>query len=120
MKLQGSSNIPLSATQSWSTLGSLLTDNCNAESVIYAQQYGQYVRADAMTSMISNYNVLHELWDWSLDNCTVTEMKARIRGVQVRMQPFEFLFGLVLGCNLLRRTVSLNVCESAKKVALCS
>ena len=73
MKLPGSSNIPRSATQSWSILGSLLTDNCNAESVVYAQQYGQYVRADAMTSMISNYNVLHELWDWSLANCTVTE-----------------------------------------------
>ena len=71
-----------------------------------------------MTSMISNYNVLHELWDWSLDNCTVTDMKARIRGVQVRMQPFEFLFGLVLGCNLLTRTVSLNVCMCLQRKSL--
>ena len=36
-----------------------------------------------MASVISNYSVLHELCDWSLDNRTVTEMKARIRGVQV-------------------------------------
>ena len=38
-----------------------------------------------MASVISNYSVLHELWDWLLDNRTVTEMKARIRGVQVYM-----------------------------------
>ena len=25
------------------------------------------VRSDAMASFISNYSVLHELWDWSLD-----------------------------------------------------
>ena len=68
------------------------------------------IRTDAMTSIISNYNVLHELWEWSLDNCTVTEMKAQIRGVQVHMQQFEFFFGLVLGCNLLLHTVSLSVC----------
>ena len=71
-----------------------------------------------MTSIISNYNVLHELLDWSLDNCTFTEMKARIRGVY--MQQFEFFFGLVLGCNLLLHMVSLSVCVSAKKVAFCS
>ena len=53
-----------------------------------------------MTSTISNYSVLRELWDWSLDNCTVTEMKAQNRGVQVHMQQFEFFFGLVLGRDL--------------------
>ena len=48
------------------------------------------LRADVMTSIISNYSVLHELCDWSLNICTVTEMKARIGGVQVHMQQFEF------------------------------
>ena len=43
------------------------------------------VRTDVMTSIISNYSVLHELCDWSLNICTVTEMKARIGGVQVHM-----------------------------------
>ena len=33
------------------------------------------VRADAMTSVISNYSVLHALWNSSLDNCKVAEMK---------------------------------------------
>ena len=62
-----------------------------------------------MTSVISNYSVLHELWDWLLDNCTVTEIKARIRGVQIHMQQFESIYGLVLGRNLLKHTDSLSV-----------
>ena len=33
--------------------------------------------------IISNYSVLHELWDWSLDSCTVIEMKAQLCGVHV-------------------------------------
>ena len=70
-----------------------------------------------MTSIISNYSVLHELWDWSLGNCTVTEMKARIRGVQVHMQQFEFFFGLVLGRNLLQHTDSLSVCLQRKSLS---
>ena len=40
----------------------------------------------------------------------VTGMKARIRGVQVYMHNFEFIFGLVLGRNLLQLTDSLRVC----------
>ena len=72
------------------------------------------VLADAVVSNISNYSVLHTLCDWSLDNCTVTEMKARIRGVQVQMQQFEFFFGLVLGRNLLHHSVSLSVCLQRK------
>ena len=63
-----------------------------------------------MVSVISKYSVLHELWDWSLDNCTVTEMEARIRGVQVHMHQFQFIFGLVLGSNLLQHTATLSVC----------
>ena len=47
-----------------------------------------------MVSVISKYSVFHELCDWSLDNRTVTETKARIRGVQVYMHNFEFIFGL--------------------------
>ena len=73
-----------------------------------------------MTSVISNYSVLHALWDWSLDNCTVTEMKARIRGVQVHMQQFKFIFGLVLGRNLLQHTDSLSarVCKEGRFLQL--
>ena len=58
-----------------------------------------------MTSIISYYNLLLELWDWSLDNCTVTEMKARI-------------FGLVLVCNLLQHSASLNVCVCLQRKSI--
>ena len=63
-----------------------------------------------MTSIISNDSVLREVWYWSLDNGTVTEMEARIRGVQVNLQQFEYFFGLVLGRNLLQHNDSLSVC----------
>ena len=41
-EIPNSSNIHRSATQSWIKLGSLLKDNCDAESVFYDQQDGQY------------------------------------------------------------------------------
>ena len=75
------------------------------------------VRADAMISAISNYSVLHELWDWSLDNCTVTETKAQMRGVQAHLQQFEFIFELVLGRNLLQPTDSLSVYLKRKSLS---
>ena len=75
------------------------------------------IRTDAMTSIISNYSVLHELWDWSLDTSTLIEMKARIRGVQVDMQQFEFFFGLVLGRNLLQHNDSVSVCLQRKSLS---
>ena len=69
----------------------------------------------ASRPIISNYSVLHELWDWSLGIGTDIEIKAQIRGVgpiQVQMQQFEFCFGLVLCRDLLqhRPTDSLSVC----------
>ena len=70
-----------------------------------------------MISVISHYSALHELWDWSLDNCTVTEIKAHIRGVQIHMHQFQFIFGLVLGRNLLQHTANLSrpMCACKKK-----
>ena len=74
-----------------------------------------------MLNLSYYYIVFHELWYWSLDNCRVTETKARIRGVQVHMQKFELICRLVLGRNLLQHTDSLSrSCASATKVALCS
>jgi hypothetical protein len=45
-----------------------------------------------------------ELWEWSLDICKETEMKARIRGVQGMMTTFDFYFGCSLGELILRQT----------------
>ena len=120
MKLPHSSNIHRSSMQSWSKLGSFLKNNCDAECVFYNPTIWT-IRAGAMTSVISNYSVLHELWDchydWLLDTSTLIEMKARIRGEQVHMQQFELFFGLVLGRNLLQHTDSLSVCLQRKSLS---
>ena len=66
------------------------------------------VRGEAMHSYLNNYSELMELWDWSLKNVTDTEMKARIRGVQVVMGTFDFVFGCSLGGSILRQTDNFN------------
>ena len=55
------------------------------------------IRGDAKTSIISNYSVLHELRDWSLDTSTLIEMKARIRGVPGTHAAIRVLFWLDVG-----------------------
>ena len=73
-----------------------------------------------MTSIISNYSVLHELWDSKLlvigylythrnegSNPWSTSTHAAIRA----------LFGLVLGHNLLQHTDSLSVCLQRKSLS---
>ena len=55
------------------------------------------VRGEAIHSYLNNYSELMELWEWSQKNVTDTEMKARIRGVQVVMGTFDFVFGCSLG-----------------------
>ena len=62
------------------------------------------VRGEAMHSYLNNYSELMELWEWSLKNVTGTEMKARIRGIQVVMGTFDFVFGCSLGGSILRQT----------------
>ena len=66
------------------------------------------VLASAMHSIEENYPALKELWTWSLDNCSDTETKARIRGVDYHMMTFDFFHGLALGEFLLRHTDSLS------------
>ncbi len=66
------------------------------------------VRAQALESIISNYFTLQELWTWALDHCSDSEMKARIRGVQLHMTTFDFFYGLVLGQTLLQHADSLS------------
>ena len=39
------------------------------------------VRAKSLNSVMSNYTYLIELWEWAAKNCSDSEMKARIRGV---------------------------------------
>ena len=46
------------------------------------------VRGESLEAVLNNYM---ELWEWSLDICKDTEMKARIRGVQGMMTTFPFV-----------------------------
>ena len=66
------------------------------------------VRADAMESIIKNYQTLQELWEKAADITRDTEAIARIRGVASQMNKFDFFFSLVFGKVLLRHTDNLS------------
>ena len=66
------------------------------------------VRAKSLRSIIDNYHTLQVLWEWSLENCFDTEIKARIRGVDTNMRTFEYVFGSYLGEVILRHSDNLS------------
>ena len=66
------------------------------------------VRAEALLSIISNYEALQLLWEESLDFVKEAEMRSRIVGVSASMKSFDFLFGTVLGEMLLRHSDNLS------------
>jgi hypothetical protein len=51
---------------------------------------------------------LKELWEWAVNNCSDTEMKARIRGVDVYMRTFDYVFGVYLGKLILSDSDNLS------------
>jgi len=68
------------------------------------------VRAQALQSIIANYNILQKPWHEALDIVKDTEMKSRIQGVSICMKLFEFFFGLVLKEFILKH--SDNLCKT--------
>ena len=58
-----------------------------------------------------------ELWEWSLDNVKVTEMRVRIIGAQSKMTTFDFLFGCLLGKVILRQTGNLSKTPQSLKLS---
>ena len=66
------------------------------------------IRAEALKSVVDNYEVLNQLWQECLEFVKETEMKARIYGVQSQMQQFDFFFGVTLGELILRHTDNLS------------
>ena len=66
------------------------------------------VRGETLRSIVSNYDELLELWEWSLERLSDTEMKARIRGAAAVMERFSFFFGLRLGDSILCHTDNLS------------
>ena len=66
------------------------------------------VRADCLKSIIKNFDELQELWDWSLQNCSCSEMKGRIQGIKVHSLKFPYCFGIHLAHMVLTHTDNLN------------
>ena len=62
------------------------------------------VRADSLASILSNYTVLQELWEKSVEIIKDSETIARINGAASQMSTFKFLFDVELGEIILRNT----------------
>ena len=63
------------------------------------------MRGEACSAIISNYNYLLELWDWSLLNANLeSDTRAKILGAKSTMQSFNFLFGTHLNKRVLMQT----------------
>ena len=62
------------------------------------------VRAEALQSMLNNYEVLQDLWIESLDAVTITEMKDCIQGVASQMKIFHYFYGISLGNLILQHS----------------
>ena len=78
------------------------------------------VCADALTSILDNYQVLQTTWEQAMEDTTDTEIKARILGVSTQMSKFDFLFGIVLGqlilghSDNLSKTLQKKTCSAAE------
>ena len=73
------------------------------------------VRADALASIISNFEVLLQTWEEAIDAVNDTETKARINGVLAQMLSFEFVFSCHLGEMVLRHSDNLSAAIQKKK-----
>ena len=66
------------------------------------------VRAKSLSSIMSNYTYLKELWEWAAKNCLETEMQARICGINVSVKTFVYVYGVYLGELILRHSDNLS------------
>ena len=66
------------------------------------------VKAEALKSIVDNFEVLQHLWEESLEYVKESEMRARILGVSDRMVKFDFFFGAILGETVLSHSDNLS------------
>ena len=66
------------------------------------------VRADTLSSIISNYEALQNTWEEALAITRDTEAKARIQGVSAQMDMFQYLYGIMLSEMILRHADNLS------------
>ena len=74
------------------------------------------VRAASLDSVLENWEVLRELWSWSLETKLDPEVKSCIIGVRYQMETFDYFFGVQLGNLVLRH--SDNVSKTIQKPTL--
>ena len=75
------------------------------------------VRATSLSVILKNYGIL-KLWGWPQDNVSDSVMKARIIGVQTKMQTFSFFYGVQLAIVIL--SPSYNLSSSLQRAELCA
>ena len=66
--------------------------------------------ANALASILSNYEVLLDTWDDAVNIATDTESKSRINGVAPQMKTYDFVFGATLGEMILQHSDNLSQC----------
>ena len=66
------------------------------------------VHVDCLNGVIRNFDELQKLWDWSLENCSCSDMKACIRGIKMCTIKFSYCFGIHLAHLILSHTDNLN------------
>jgi len=66
------------------------------------------VRGESLSSIVSNYAILQDTFEQSINEVTDTEIKSRIIGVSAQMTSFEYLFGTLLGECILRNIDNLS------------
>ena len=75
------------------------------------------VKADALASIMSNFEALQNTWEEAVDVVSDTEVKARIRGVSAVMSTFDYLYGNVLGEMLLKHADNLSSTLQQKTIS---
>lgn len=75
------------------------------------------VRADSLSSVICNFEVLLDTWEETVDIVRDTETKSRINGVSAMMKTFDFTFGTLLGEAILRHADNLSRALQDKKIS---
>ena len=66
------------------------------------------VRADTLSSIISNYEALQNTWEEVLAVTKYTKAKARIQGVSAQMDMFQYLYGIMVSEMILRHADNLS------------
>ena len=70
---------------------------CNAPGIRILCPTRWTVPADSLKSVLDNFVVLRELWQEALEIVFDSEMRAKISGVALLMERFDFFFGMCLG-----------------------